>query len=605
MKTYMIRIKNLIAEYIRRDDEGNVADIVEAIDDVSLHVLPGQFIGILGHNGSGKSTLAKHMNALLQPTEGEVIIGGYDASDKDDVWNIRKNTGMVFQNPDNQIVGSLVEEDVAFGPENIGVESDEIWTRVMNSLSEVGMTAYRTLSPNRLSGGQKQRVAIAGILAMEPRCIVFDEATAMLDPAGRKEILEIAHLLNREKHITVIMITHYMEEVVHADRVYVMNQGKLVLEGTPQVVFTHYDELIQYGLAIPEITVLSQRLNQAGIPVPANCMTKDALISALLPYQKVAKTLSVEAQSERERDQYEQKTSKEVKNNRQKADPLHSILLHQVSYAYDVGTPYEKQAISNINLSIGHGEFVAIVGHTGSGKSTLIQHLNGLLLPTEGEIYCDGKDITDRDYSRTQLRQKVGIVFQYPEHQLFANTVLEDVCFGPKNLGLPLLQVQKRAFDAIATVGLSDEVYDLSPFDLSGGQKRRVAIAGVLAMQPEYLVLDEPTAGLDPRGKTALLEQLRTLQQSGMTIILVSHNMEDVAEYAKRVIVLDRGSVLFDDTVANVFAQKEELERIGLRTPNMACLVQKMRQAGFTSLDDANTLDEAYSAITKMWKLRG
>lgn len=277
----LIKARNIVYEYIRRDEEANVEGITTALDNVSLDVKQGEFVAILGHNGSGKSTLAKHLNVLLRAGEGTLWIDGKDADKEENVWEIRKSTGMVFQNPDNQIIAGVVEEDVAFGPENIGVPTDEIWNRVEKSLQSVGMISYRGHSPNKLSGGQKQRVAIAGVMAMEPKCIVMDESTAMLDPSGRKEVLEAVERLNREKNITVLWITHYMEEVVRADRVYVMDQGRVVMEGRPREIFSQVELLKSYGLDVPQVTLLAYELRKAGIKVPEGILTRQELVEAL------------------------------------------------------------------------------------------------------------------------------------------------------------------------------------------------------------------------------------------------------------------------------------------------------------------------------------
>ncbi|EOS24538.1 cobalt ABC transporter, ATP-binding protein [Lachnospiraceae bacterium 3-1] len=277
----IIEARKLVHEYFRRDEEGNVEGIVTALDGVDLHVKPGEFVAILGHNGSGKSTLAKHLNVLLRGSEGTLWIDGKDAMDEKSLWEIRRNAGMVFQNPDNQIIASVVEEDVAFGPENIGVPTDEIWKRVEKSLKSVRMLQYRGHSPNKLSGGQKQRVAIAGVMAMEPKCIVLDEPTAMLDPNGRKEVLDAVEALNREKGVTVIFITHYMEEVIRADKVYVMDHGKVVMQGTPRQVFSQVDVLKSYRLDVPQITLLAYELQKAGLDVPEGILTREELVEAL------------------------------------------------------------------------------------------------------------------------------------------------------------------------------------------------------------------------------------------------------------------------------------------------------------------------------------
>ena len=278
----IIKTSKLVHEFIRRDEEGNVDSITTALDNVDLDIKEGQFIAILGHNGSGKSTLAKHINALLSPGEGTIWVDGMDVSEEKNVIPVRKTAGMVFQNPDNQIIASVVEEDVGFGPENIGVPTDEIWQRVDHALKSVGMTKYRTHSPNKLSGGQKQRVARAGVVAMEPKCIVFDEPTAMLDPNGRKEVIATAHELNRKKGVTILLITHYMEEVVDADYVYVMEKGKIIMDGTPRQIFSRVDELKEHRLDVPQITLVADELKKAGLDIPDGILRREELVDALM-----------------------------------------------------------------------------------------------------------------------------------------------------------------------------------------------------------------------------------------------------------------------------------------------------------------------------------
>ena len=277
----MVQTDKLIFEYEKRDEEGNVIGKSRAIDEVDIDVKEGQFIAILGHNGSGKSTLAKHINAILVPTEGTVWVNGLDTKDPTELWNVRQSAGMVFQNPDNQIIGTVVEEDVGFGPENLGVPTDEIWQRVEESLKAVGMIEYRHHSPNKLSGGQKQRVAIAGVVAMEPKCIVLDEPTAMLDPVGRKEVLKTVKKLREQKKVTVILITHYMEEVIDADKIYVMDHGRVVMEGTPKEVFSQVDELKKYRLDVPQVTILADELKKQGLDILSGILRKEELVEAL------------------------------------------------------------------------------------------------------------------------------------------------------------------------------------------------------------------------------------------------------------------------------------------------------------------------------------
>ena len=584
----MIKTEKLIFEYEKRDDEGNVIGAHRAIDEVNLDIKPGQFIAILGHNGSGKSTLAKHMNAILTPTEGVMWVDGKDTRKEEHIWDVRQSAGMVFQNPDNQIIGTVVEEDVGFGPENLGVPTDEIWERVEQSLKSVGMIEYRHHSPNKLSGGQKQRVAIAGVVAMRPKCIVLDEPTAMLDPNGRKEVLHTVEELRRKEKVTVILITHYMEEVVGADRVIVMDKGHIVMDGTTREIFSQVELLKKYRLDVPQVTLLAYELKKQGLAIPDGILSVDEWVSALESCGiKTFQAKHVVTKKVEEVAQLERKETAILK-------------LEHVEYVYSPETAYERKALKDICLDIFEGEFVGVIGHTGSGKSTMIQHLNGLLKATSGALYYKGENIYAENYNFRDLRNNVGLVFQYPEHQLFEVDVLSDVCFGPKNQGLSEEECRERAIEALKLVGLDEKYYEVSPFDLSGGQKRRVAIAGVLAMKPKVLVLDEPTAGLDPKGRDEILDQIAHLQKEGnLTVILVSHSMEDIAKYVDRIVVMNKGSKMYDGAPKEVFAHYRELEEVGLAAPQVTYIMHALAAKGMPVNVEATTIQEAASEILK------
>ena len=593
IKQKLIDIKNVTFEYFRRDEDGNVESMIEALKDVSLDVEKGQFVAILGRNGSGKSTLAKHINALLFPSEGEVIVDGMDTEDGELRLKIRQTAGMVFQNPDNQIVGNLVEEDIAFGPENLGIPTADIWNRVDEALDKTGMEAFRNQSPNHLSGGQKQRVAIAGVLAMHPKCIIFDESTAMLDPQGRRNIIYVARGLQQEYGITILLITHHMDEVLAADHVFVMKDGRIMGQGTPMEIFAQHKLLEECGLRLP---VLYQYLD---------FLEQEQIIDSVA-YRNIHNVEDLITEMTR-RYQKEQADQTEFPNDligeiQVERNAGEGILLNHVSYVYNKGFADERTALNDVNLHITKGEFVAVIGHTGSGKSTLMQHLNGLYTATEGTVYYNGQDIADHDFSIKQLRQKVGLVFQYPEYQLFAETVEKDVCFGPENMDISKVEAQKRAYEAIEAVGLPDTIYDCSPLQLSGGQKRRVAIAGILAMQPDYLVLDEPTAGLDPYSAEKLLEMLKDLQvRQGIAIILVSHSMEEVAEYADRIVVMDQGKICFDEPTWKVFTRKQELEELGLAVPTGNRILNALKNVG-NDIDVKHSTKEEVCGELIRWK---
>ena len=579
----IIKSENLVHRFSITDENDNVIEDNSALDGVIIEVEEGQFIAILGHNGSGKSTFARHINALLIPDEGILYVNGWDTKDESKLWEIRQNAGMVFQNPDNQIIATVVEEDVGFGPENLGVPTEEIWERVEKALAAVGMLEYRHSSPTKLSGGQKQRVAIAGVVAMKPKCIVLDEPTAMLDPNGRKEVLKTVKELNKQENVTVILITHHMNEVIDADKVFVMDSGKVVLEGTPREIFTKVSDLKKLGLDVPQVTEIAYNLKDKGIDMGQCVLNVKEFreryksvtgkeIASLKDVNKanVSETESVQSDTE------EKKLILEAKN---------------LNFIYEEGTANEKGALEDVSLNIHEGEFLAIIGHTGSGKSTLIQHLNGLMKADSGAIYFNGEDIYAKEFSMPFLRKHVGLVFQYPEHQLFETTVLQDVCFGPKNLGLSKDEMLEAAKKALKQVGLGEEYYEKSPFELSGGEKRRVAIAGVLAMNPEVLILDEPTAGLDPKGRDKILNQLKKLQtERNIAIVLVSHSMEDVAKYAERLVVMSGGKKLYDGACREVFSHYKELEGIGLAAPQVTYL---MAESGRTVM----TVDEAVELL--------
>ena len=585
----MIKAENLIFEYAKHDDEGNVIGSYRAIDDINLDIEPGQFIAILGHNGSGKSTLAKHMNAILVPNGGTMWVDAKDTKKEENIWKVRQTAGMVFQNPDNQIIGTVVEEDVGFGPENLGIPTDEIWKRVEESLSAVGMIEYRHHSPNKLSGGQKQRVAIAGVVAMRPKCIVLDEPTAMLDPNGRKEVLRTIEELRKRERVTVILITHYMEEVVEADRVIVMDRGHVVMDGTTREIFSQVERLKELRLDVPQVTLLGYELKKHGFDIPEGILTTEELIEALSGYKQ--KSVAVRVQSETKRESAYKETKQPI------------LKMEHVNYIYSPGNAYEKHALKEIDLDIFQGEFLGIIGHTGSGKSTLIQHLNGLVKATDGALYYEGENIYGEKYNLRELRNQVGLVFQYPEHQLFEMDVLTDVCFGPKNQGLSDEECKQRAIEALKLVGLSEKYYKMSPFELSGGQKRRAAIAGVLAMKPKVLVLDEPTAGLDPKGRDEILDQIAYLQKAGdLTVVLVSHSMEDIAKYVDRIVVMNRGQKLYDDVPKAVFAHYRELEKVGLAAPQVTYMMHALAQKGVPVDVDVTTIEEAVETITRAFE---
>ena len=575
----MIRAEQVRFQYKKRDVDGNVIATEEILKGVDLTIKKGEFIALLGRNGSGKTTFSKQLNAILRPSEGTVTVDEMGTKDADKLYEIRQRVGMVFQNPDNQMVAASVEEEVAFGPENLGMESDTIVARVKQALEQVRMWTRRKTAPNHLSGGQKQRIAIAGILAMHPDYIVLDEPTAMLDPKGRKEVMEALQRLNQEQEMTVILITHDMEEAALASRVILLADGQVRFDGTPEDFFGEDALLAEMGMEAP----LSYRVRKL---IDSDVFEKkigDARVeeATIDKREKVAEYDKTGREWEASSELVDKKKNKkaEAETDEKNQDLLS---LQHVSYIYSPGTAYEKVALDDVNLSLGKGEIVGLAGHTGSGKSTMIQLLNGLLKPTSGTVTFEGKDIHAKGYSGNYLRSKVGMVFQYPEHQMICDTVWEDVAFGPGKQGLTEEACKTRVEEALRFVDLPEKYYQASPLQLSGGQKRRVAIAGVLAMHPEYIILDEPAAGLDAAGKREIFDRIRRMsREQGIGVLLVSHSMEDLAEYADRIIVLDDGKKILDDRPAEVFAERETLETCGLDVPEAVKFADRLRAEGY------------------------
>ena len=571
-----------------------------ALDGVDLNIEDGEFFCILGGNGSGKSTFAKHLNALLQPDAGTVRINGMDASDPELVYDIRSTAGMVFQNPDDQLVATLVEDDVAFGPENLGVESAQIAQRVREALKGVGLVGFERHETHALSGGQKQRVALAGVLAMEPRVLILDEASSMLDPRGRKGLMKACRALHA-RGMTIVMITHFMEEAAEADRVAVFQAGRVAMLGAPEEILTRADELAQLNLDMPESCRLGMALREKGVPVCAQVREADMVAAVAQAYTERSEAGTAGQRSASDTRSLDNASSATDGTN--EAEPV--IEISHLSYSYSLSArerrrwhkrsatadasskqalwgndPNSPWALRDVSLTVHHGEFLGLAGHTGSGKSTLVQHLNGLIRPQEGSVYALGLDLANKK-DAAAVKAKVGVVFQYPERQLFAETVAQDVAFGPHNLGLSQDEVERRVAASLARVGLDlATVGDKSPFELSGGQQRRVAFAGVLAMEPEVLVLDEPMAGLDPAARRDFLELIGRLHDGGLTVVMVSHSMDDLANCCDRIVVMNEGAVFAEGTPAQVFVHADELKSIGLGVPAAQRMALALAEAG-------------------------
>lgn len=574
--------------------------VTPALDGIDLNIEDGEFFCILGGNGSGKSTFAKHLNALLQPDAGTVRVNGMDASDPELVYDIRSTAGMVFQNPDDQLVATLVEDDVAFGPENLGVPSAQIAQRVREALKGVGLVGFERHETHALSGGQKQRVALAGVLAMEPRVLILDEASSMLDPRGRKGLMKVCRALH-DRGMTIVMITHVMEEAAEADRVAVFRAGRVAMLGAPEEILTRADELAQLNLDMPASCCLGRALRAKGVPVCAQVREADMVAEIAQVYAERSGADVAGRPSASDSRVLDHASS--AADGMVASEPV--IEISHLSHSYTLSArerrrwrkrsttvgasgkqalwgndPNSPWALRDVSLTVRRGEFLGLAGHTGSGKSTLVQHLNGLIRPQEGSVCALGLDLSSKK-GAAAVKAKVGVVFQYPERQLFAETVAQDVAFGPRNLGLPQDEVVRRVATSLARVGLDlAAIGDKSPFELSGGQQRRVAFAGVLAMEPEVLVLDEPMAGLDPAARRDFLALIDRLHREGLTVVMVSHSMDDLANCCDRIVVMNEGAVFADGAPAQVFAHANELKSIGLGVPAGQRMALSLVQAG-------------------------
>ena len=564
-----------------------------ALDDINLTFEPGKCVAIIGSNGSGKTTLARLLNALLQPTSGKVLVDGLDTGDKDSPKRIRLKVGMVFQNPDNQLISTSVEREIAFGLENMALPYEEMERRVEWALDLFHLKEYRKYAPHKLSGGEKQRVALASVLCMQPEYLVLDEPTSLLDAMGKKEVMSLIKKFSQQKNVTVIHITQFPEEAVIAGRVLVMHRGRVMLDGPPRDVFKQRDKLREIGLQPPLPVRIASELSQRGIIPSDDYLTMDDLMEKLTLSMKKdknkpeakTKQIGLEFTCPQRNHVTPSVRPQKIQSLSENSSP--QILAEDLTFVYNQGLPTERTALNGINLEIKKGDFVGLVGATGSGKSTLVQHLNALLSPTSGKVILEGVDLSavpkrkDKTADLKEIRQRVGLVFQFPELQLFEDTVYDDVAFGPKNLGMSEEKIDGNVRDSMLKMGLDfDGFASRSPFSLSGGEQRKVAIAGILALNPEVLILDEPTCGLDSRSTEEMEKLLKDLNSMGVTVILVSHNMDLIAELAEKIILLDQGRVVSFCRKEDFFKDSERIKSVGLDLPKVVEFVWKLKEKG-------------------------
>jgi energy-coupling factor transporter ATPase len=556
-----------------RDPQGKASPVLQ---DISLKIEEGDLVAIVGANGSGKTTLIRQLNGLLLPDSGRVLVAGYDTRSFAGRRAIHQLVGMVFQHPEDQIISSTLEDEVAFGPENLGLPPVEIAARVAETLKAVGLWDDRQRPPHLLSAGQTQRLALAGVLAMSPRCVVFDEATTMLDPEGRRMALDWMRRLNSQG-ITILYVTHHMEEAVAARRVIVLQGGRVALDGTPRQVFSDPARLNDLGLELPPAAAMAERLRPYLPGLPPVLLDDQDLWKALGSGNGGTDggvSVAVPPPS---------------------AAPL--IAVEHLSHTYLAGTPLEHPSLFDVSLSVEAGAAHGLLGRTGSGKSTLLQHLNGLLRPQSGTVRVGDFNLGDPAVLTRTVIQQAGLVFQNPEMQFFEQFVGDEVAYGPRQFPAaePLAQ---RVRQAMELVGLDFETFkDRLLYTLSGGERRKVALASVLALRPSILLLDEPTAGLDPHSHAEILQRLKELQAGGMTLVLSSHRMEDLAELAQDLSIFDGGRILLSGPSAVVFGERTVLETAGLEQPLAVQAAGWLRARGWALPPDVVTPAQLSAAL--------
>lgn len=534
-----------------------------ALDRVSIDIGPGERVAVIGPNSSGKTTLARCLNGLLVPDSGSVSVDDFDTRNRDSLPSLRRLVAMVFQNPDDQLVATTVESEIAFGLENLGVPLLRMRQRVAEVLDRFALKRYSGHPPHLLSGGEKQRLAIAAGFALRPRYFVLDEPTSMLDSDGRAQLLDVIDELSSTEGIATIEITQDLEEACRADRVIVLDRGRILMDATPDVVFAEENPLRAIGLEVPFLFTLARKIPTVGT-VPVRPSHSDLA-------ERVVDLCGV-----RGRGCFGSPSSGRTDNGSTRP----SIRVEEIHFSYEAGPGRRIQALEGVTASLSTGGAVGIIGRSGSGKSTLAQHLNGLLAPSRGRVLLDQMDLSNPSVA-SGIRRRIGLVFQYPEVQLFEETVAADVAFGPVSAGCDEGETQRRVRASLEAMALPPEEYgSRPPTALSGGERRRAAIAGVLAMEPEVLVMDEPTAGLDPAGFAGLLELLAGLRKQGVVLVLITHDVRLVAAATAWVVALDQGRVVLEGSTEEVLTHPEFSRLTGLEPPPAVRFAQQLAAAG-------------------------
>jgi energy-coupling factor transport system ATP-binding protein len=562
---------------------------------IDLTIGQGEYVALAGANGSGKSTLLRHLNGLLLPTRGYVRVFGFRTDREEHLREIRSRIGMVFQAPDSQIVGTTVQDDVAFGPENLGVPHPELEKRVRWALRTAGLEGLAAQPTRHLSGGQKQLLAVASALAMKPECLLFDEATSMLDPASRERLLGFIDRLHAEG-MTLVTATHDMREAARADRVVVLREGGIAADDTPRGLFGDRERVRSLDLDVPPAAEVGGGVADRVPGFPRAPLDLQELVEAVL--ERLGRRAAAPGQDGGTGQGASDSPLPAEDGGPGAGDPL--IRVRGLHHTYLQGTAFQAEALRGVSLSVRRGESLGVIGPAGSGKTILLHHLNVLLRPQRGEVVVDGLSLRDSGVDSARVRRKVGLVFQSPEQQLFERYAGDDVAFGPRNLDLDQVQVRERVRRAMDLVGLPFERFkDRLTAELSSGEKRRLALAGVLALEPEALVLDEPTAGIDPAGRRQILGILRRWG-AGRAMVVVSHNMEDIRELCDRVLVLSGGEAIAGGTARQVFSRHRALRERGIGVPFTVELSAELNRRGVKAPVEPCSFDQAAAFLARL-----
>ena len=591
---------------------------------LSLEIAESESVAVIGPNGSGKSTLARCLNGLIVPQSGRVLVDGLDTAEPGNKWQVHQRAGMIFQNPDNQLVSTTVEREVAFGLENLGLPSREIHRRVAWALDRFHLAKYRHNPPHRLSGGEKQRLAIASVAAMRPRYLICDEPTSSLDPGDRRDVLDLLMAIVDEYRLSVVFITQSPEEAARMDRIALVAKGEVVASGTPQEVYQDTERLAAHGLAAPLAKRLADALRARGVEVPAATVHPESLVqwiseqkpavpadgepggcippAAARPPARTAPSPATPARTAPSpatpaRTAPSPATPAGPPSGQPSAAPP-IIEFDRVCHTYSPGTSLEIPALRDVTTRVFPGECVALTGPNGSGKSTMIQHLNRLLKADSGTVRVAGGDVSSPGTDLRKLRRKVGLVFQFPEAQLFEETVFDDVAFGPRQMGAAASAIPGMVNRALQRVDLDPARFShRHPLSLSGGERRRAAIAGILAMEPAVLALDEPTSGLDPQSAGQVEMIFKGYRDTGATLFLITHDMDLISRLADRVLVMEDGGIAADTTPDRLFAMEGGVDSRWPGRPGLCSLLTAVSEAGIPVDPGCFDLEEAADMI--------